>query len=94
MLEDVISAAPPSAPITDDHSAAVLDDALARLGTLRALQWLGDGATQLHLLASLRDEIEGRITEAATLALDQEHTPQHVARLLGHDTTARRNPTD
>lgn len=87
MLKDVISEHPPPTPITDDYSRKVIDDALASLGTMRGLQWLDDGAGQLHLLASLRDEIGRHITEAAALALSQDYTWDEITQLLGHDDT-------
>jgi hypothetical protein len=60
-------------PSTDDDTAAVLDDAVALLGTLRLpTGWLGDAGVELHLLASLIAETERRLPGAVAAARDQD----------------------
>ncbi len=81
MLEDVMSAAAPGAPFTDEASRVVVDGAVASLGTIRALQWLGEGGSQLHLLASLRDQIDLALGDAVVLAREQGYTETEIVGL-------------
>jgi hypothetical protein len=71
-LADYLHEHPPPEPFTDDYSAAVIDEAVASLGTLRRLQWLGHGATQVHALESLRQQIDHHLSAAHQLAADQQ----------------------
>ena len=71
-LADYLHEQPPPEPFTDDYSAAVIDEAVASLGTLRRLQWLGHGATQVHVLESLRQQIDDHLLAARELAAEQE----------------------
>jgi hypothetical protein len=71
------------APVTDEDSRAVLDSAIAALGTLRGLEWGGDAGATLHLLASLVAEANARVPRAVADARDQEYSWAQVADLLG-----------
>ncbi len=83
MLEDVLAMTPPTEPLTDEHTKVVLEEAVASLGTLRALEWLGDAGAELHVLVSLRDELELAITRAAREARDQGYSWERIAALVG-----------
>lgn len=82
---------PAGPPVADDASSAVVAEALASLGSLRAQQWLGDGAGQIHLLASLRHQIDLALSDAVGLARDQDCSWEQIATLVGViPETARR----
>ena len=71
-------------PHTGPDTAAVLDEALASLGTLRnPLSWLGDGGAEVQLLASLIKEIELRLPQAVALARNQDYSWAEIGDLLG-----------
>ncbi|MGH9088928.1 MAG: hypothetical protein ACRDYZ_12600 [Acidimicrobiales bacterium] len=71
-------------PSIGDDTVAVLDEALASLGTVRMpTGWLGDAAVELHLLASLRAEIERRLPETVAAARDQELSWAAIGDLVG-----------
>jgi hypothetical protein len=42
--------------VVDEESGAVLDEAIASLGTTRGLEWVGDAGVEVHLLASALDQ--------------------------------------
>ena len=71
------------APATGDDSAAVLDQAIGSLGTLRNMVWVGDAGVNLHLLTSLIKEAESRFLRAVADARDQEYSWAEIADLLG-----------
>ena len=89
-LADVITEHAP-APYTGDDSAAVLDDAVHTLGTLRRLQHVGDAGVTLHLLASLAAHIDILIPAAVHHARDQDYTWTEIAALaaLSRDRVQR-----
>ena len=89
MLSDFISQSQ-GPPVADDASKAVVAEALASLGALRAKQWLGDGAGQIQILASLRQEIDLALGHAVELARDQDCTWSEIATLLGTTANAAR----
>lgn len=71
-------------PTVGPDSEAVLDEALASLGTLRIpMGWLGDGGAEIQLLVSLSAEIERRLPKAVALARDQEYSWAEIGDLLG-----------
>jgi hypothetical protein len=80
------------APITDDDSLHVLDEAIDQLARLRTPSWLGDSAVRLHALASLIDQAEQLLPQAIRDARDQELTWAQIGELLGTTaaTAARR----
>ena len=80
------------APITGDHSLAVLTDAIDHLAQLRTAYWLGDSAVHLHALASLIAQAEQLLPQAVCDARDQELTWTQIGELLGTTaaTAARR----
>ena len=69
-------------PVTDDDTEAVLDDALAALGTGRGL-WPGDAGVTLHLLTSLTAQAQRRLPQAVADARDQDYSWAEIADLLG-----------
>ncbi len=71
------------APATGEDSERILEDAIATLGTLRGLEWLGDAGATLHLLASLIAEAEHRLPRAVADARDQDYSWAQIADLLG-----------
>jgi hypothetical protein len=58
-------------PHTDEASEAILDEAVASLGPLRGLDWFGDAAITVHLLASLQRQIQNRLPDAPRTARPQ-----------------------
>lgn len=86
-LQDVMTEHAPVRYVAHD-SAAVIDEALRSLGTLRGLQWVGDGGAVLHVLASLSAQIDELLPAAITDARDQHYSWSEIAALLG--TTRQR----
>jgi len=80
------------APVVDDLSATVLDEAIDTLAALRTPYWLGDTAVHLHALASLLLQAQRLLPDAVALARDQELTWDEIGQLLGisGSTAARR----
>jgi hypothetical protein len=70
-------------PVLDAESEAVIADAVASLGTIRGLEWVGDDGVTIHLLASLAAQAQALLGAAVTGALDQEYTWTDIAYLLG-----------
>lgn len=70
-------------PRIDEESVITLDEAIATLGTLRGLSWLGDAGAELHLLASLARQILARLPDAVAEARDQEYSWAEIGDLLG-----------
>jgi hypothetical protein len=89
-LDEVITEHAP-APYTSDDSAAVLDEAIHSLGTLRGLQHVGDAGATLHLLASLAAHIDTLTPTAILEARDQDYTWTEIAALaaLSRDRVQR-----
>lgn len=71
------------APYTSDDSATVVDDAVASLGILRRLQFVGDAGAVLHLLASLTAETSARLPQAIADARHQNYPWSEIAALTG-----------
>jgi hypothetical protein len=80
------------APVVDDLSATVLDEAIDSLAALRTPYWLGDTAVHLHALASLLVQAQRLLPDAVAQARDQEQTWEEIGQLLGlsGSTAARR----
>ena len=70
-------------PHTDEASEAILDEAVASLGPLRGLDWFGDAAITVHLLASLQRQIQNRLPDAVADARDQDYSWAEIGDLLG-----------
>lgn len=80
------------APVVDDHSATVLDEAIDTLAKLRTPYWLGDSTVRLHALASLLAQTHALLPEAVAQARDQNLTWDQIGGLLGlTPTTAARH---
>jgi len=80
------------APVVDDDSATVLDEAIDTLGKLRTPYWLGDSTVRLHALASLLAQTHALLPEAVAQARDQDLTWDQIGGLLGLTaTTAARH---
>ena len=71
------------APVVDDLSATVLNEAIDTLAKLRTPYWLGDGAVHLHALASLLAQAQLMLPEAVAQARDQDLTWDQIGQLLG-----------
>ena len=80
------------APLADDDSLQVLDQAIDQLARLRTPYWLGDSGVRLHALASLITQTEQLLPQAVHHARDQELTWAEIGELLGVTaaTAARR----
>jgi hypothetical protein len=70
-------------PYIDEASEGILDEAVASLGPLRGLDWFGDAAITLHLLASLQRQIQIRLPDAVADARDQDYSWAEIGDLLG-----------
>jgi hypothetical protein len=70
-------------PATGADSQRALDGALDALTTLRNMSECGDAAVCLHLLASLRAELEQRLPQAVADARAQQCSWAEIADLLG-----------
>jgi hypothetical protein len=71
------------APVVDDVSATVLDEAIDTLAGLRTPYWLGDSAVRLHALASLLAQGNAMLPHAVAQARDQDLTWDQIGQLLG-----------
>ena len=71
------------APVVDDVSATVLDEAIDTLAGLRTPYWLGDSAVRLHALASLLAQGNALLPHAVAQARDQDLTWDQIGQLLG-----------
>ena len=76
------------APVVDDLSATVLDEAIDTLGRLRTPYWLGDSAVRLHALASLLAQGQALLPHAVAQARDQDLTWDQIGTLLGLTSSA------
>ena len=70
-------------PTTDEYSQRTLDEAIATLATLRGLPWLGDAGVTLHMLTSLRAQIDQQLPRAVADARDQDYSWAQIADFLG-----------
>lgn len=75
--------APWPAPRVGDDVDAAIDDAVNTLAGTRRLSWLGDGPTEIHLLASLSYRLNSRLLDAIELARDQDLADADIAHLAG-----------
>jgi hypothetical protein len=80
------------APVVDDLSTTLLDEAIDTLAGLRTPYWLGDSAVRLHALASLLKQGQALLPAAVAQARDQDLTWDQIGELLGvtGPTAARR----
>jgi len=69
-------------PVLDEASEAVLEEAVASLGTARGLEWVGDDGVLVHVLASLITQAQTRLREAVAGALDQGYTLAELGHVL------------
>ena len=69
-------------PATDDYSQGALDEAIDSLALLRGMAPPDSGVT-LHILTSLKAEIEQRLPRAVADARDQDYSWAEIADLLG-----------
>lgn len=76
------------APVVDDLSATVLNEAIDTLAKLRTPYWLGDCAVHLHALASLLQQAQLMLPDAVAQARDQDLTWDEIGQLLGLTGTA------
>jgi hypothetical protein len=67
------------APSTGEDTEAVLDEALASPGILRAPGWAGDAGVDLHVLTSLIAEATSRLNGAVADARDQHYSWAEIA---------------
>lgn len=87
MVSDTAMARPQrthhTGPATGIDTEVVLDAAVESLGTVRGLQWVGDGGARLHVLASLMAEARARLPRAVADARDQDYSWAEIGDLLG-----------
>ena len=76
------------APRLDDHSAAIVAEAVDALARLRTPYWLGDSAVHLHALASLIRQAEQLLPQAVADARDQGLTWKEIGQLLNTSPAA------
>ena len=75
-------------PLTDQHSARILDHALTALGRQRGLDGIRhtDPAVRLHLLVSLHEQIRSALLDTVLTAAHNDYTRTELAILLNlHD---------
>jgi hypothetical protein len=89
---------PPPKPVTDDETAAILDDAINALTVARAPMLQTDPLAQLHALDSLVAEADSRLPQLVADARDHgrqldRSRPMTLLRYAGR-TTRRRTPLD
>jgi hypothetical protein len=70
-------------PFADRDSCAAIDDAAAALSADRADEWAGDISVELHILASLRLQLDEHLRAAVDAARHAAYGWQDVAELLG-----------
>lgn len=81
-------------PRVDEDTTLAIDEAIELLAGQRRLAWLGDGAVQVHLIASLLAELHTRLGRTIALAHDQETTWSDIARLAGLSVAETRTLSD
>lgn len=86
-------------PFTDRHSRTAIDDAAAALCADRADEWAGDLSVEIHVLTSLRLQIDAALRSAVSAARQADYHWQDLAELLGVTTEQARRyydtpPTD
>jgi hypothetical protein len=76
-------------PLADDHTADVLAHATTVLARKRGLGGdQHDPAVRLHLLVSIRHQLDAELLSAVLTAHDHGYTPNQLAVLLDHHTCA------
>jgi hypothetical protein len=81
----------PSHPVLDDDSAQVLEEAVRLLGVFRSPLNAGHAGLRLHVLASLINQAEALIPDAARDARHRDFSWSEIGQELGVTTkTARR----
>jgi hypothetical protein len=70
-------------PMPDSDVQDAAQRAIEDLAGQRHMAWLGDGAIQVHLIASLICDLQFRLDEAIVLAADQKLDLADIARLAG-----------
>ncbi|MGH3467289.1 MAG: hypothetical protein ACRDQF_06105 [Thermocrispum sp.] len=75
--------APYPRPMPDQDVQDAAQRAIEDLAGQRRMAWLGDGAIQIHLIASLICDLQVRLDEAIVLAADQEIDLADIAQLAG-----------
>ena len=71
-------------PLTDEHSARILDHALIALGRQRGLDGIRhtDPAVRLHLLVSLHEQIRSALLDTTLAAVRDDYSRTELAVLL------------
>jgi hypothetical protein len=83
---------PTAAPLCDQASQAVLDEAITSLGIVRDPDWLGDAGVRLHVLASLIAQATALLPPTVAEARQQGYSWGHIGQRLGiAATTAKRH---
>jgi hypothetical protein len=81
------------APVTDNDTESVLDEAIDSLARLRAMGGRGNAGVDLHLLTSLIDEATRRLSGAVARARGQDYSWAEIADLLGVTRRVRGSAT-
>ena len=76
--------------VTDDHRAAILEEAAAALTLLRSPMRLGDGLAEFHAMVSLLGQIHAWLPVVVAGARDQGHGWDDIAGQLGVTPAAAR----
>jgi hypothetical protein len=77
----------PVTPLPGPDSQAVVDQAIASLGTLRDPDWLGDAGVRVHVLATLIAHAQALLPTTVAEARDQGYSWAQIGDRLG--VTAR-----
>ena len=80
----------PRHAVTDDHSTAILEDAVVGLTLFRSPMRLGDGLAELHAMVSLLAQIHAWLPVVVAGARDQGHSWNDIAGQLGVTPAAAR----
>lgn len=83
-----------SSPHTDQHTAGLIDSVLETLANLRGLPCPHDPGNELHLLASLAQQIRVSVTSAVLEARRHDYGWDEIAELLGTTTAKTRRRHD
>ena len=71
-------------PFCDDYTADVIAHATTTLAALRGLHGDPDPAVRLHLLTSLRQQLNSDLLHTTLAAHDHGYTPDQIAIVLDH----------
>lgn len=85
---------PHPGPTLGRDTVLAIDEAIDVLAGQRRLAWVGDGAVQVHVIASLLTELRARLGHAIALAHDQETTWADIAQLAGLSVAETKNLSD